>query len=175
MKELAIGLEEGDRAAANDAAARSFEQFFEAHHARLQQALYVVTGNDREAEDLMQDAFLRVWERWDRVEAMDRPDGYLYRTAMNAFRSWLRRTGRGARHLLTVAPSASSDLDVDEQDRVQRALRSLTVRQRAAVVLMDMLEFDSAQAAAMLGVRPSTVRNLAAQARRALETTLGGE
>jgi len=55
---------------------------------------------------------------------------------------------------------------------VARALKTLSARQRAAIVLTELLDFDSAEAAAMLGVRPSTVRNLAAQARKALERIL---
>jgi RNA polymerase sigma-70 factor, ECF subfamily len=40
-------------------------------------------GNRAEAEELAQDAFLKVWERWDRVADIEEPVGYLYRTAMN--------------------------------------------------------------------------------------------
>ena len=53
----------------------SFEAFFEAEHERLFRALYLVTGNAQEAEELMQDAFVAVWERWDRVSGMDEPTG----------------------------------------------------------------------------------------------------
>ena len=84
--------EPGERARS----AASFEAFFEAEQARLLRALYLVTGNVQEAEELMQDAFLAVWERWDRVRSMDDPTGYLFRTAMNRFRSRLRRAARSA-------------------------------------------------------------------------------
>ena len=49
-----------------------FDTFFEEEHERLFKALYFVTGDRQDAEDLMQDAFLRLWERWDdigRIEA----------------------------------------------------------------------------------------------------------
>jgi RNA polymerase sigma-70 factor (ECF subfamily) len=151
---------------------QSFEDFFEAEHAGLQRALFVVTGNDQEAQDLMQEAFVKVWERWDRVRTMDQPTGYLYRTAMNAFRSSVRRAARAARHLARPVLGAPDFEGADERDLVTRALKSLSERQRAAIVLTEMLDFDSAEAAAMLGVRPSTVRNLAAQARRALGRVL---
>lgn len=51
-----------------------------------------MTRNRFEAEEFGQDAFLSVYERRDRVAKMDEPTGYLYRTAMNAFRSWHRRS-----------------------------------------------------------------------------------
>ena len=82
------------------ALAPSFEAFFEVEHERLVRALYLVTGNAQEAEELMQDAFVAVWERWDRVSVMDDPTGYLYRTAMNRFRSRLRRASRAARRAI---------------------------------------------------------------------------
>jgi DNA-directed RNA polymerase specialized sigma24 family protein len=68
---------------------RTFEAFYEAEARTLFRRLWLVTGNRAEAEELMQDAFLSVWERWDRVVGMDDPLGYLYRTAMNLFRSHL--------------------------------------------------------------------------------------
>ena len=46
---------------------RRFEVFFGSEHARLFGALCLVTGDRHEAEEIMQDAFLRLWERWDQV------------------------------------------------------------------------------------------------------------
>ncbi|HJY31569.1 MAG TPA: sigma factor, partial [Actinomycetota bacterium] len=98
-----------DRRAASEPSIRpvSFEAFFEAEHERLFRALYLVTGNAQEAEELMQDAFVAVWERWDRVSGMDDPTGYLFRTAMNRFRSRLRRASRAARR--AVGPDPGGD------------------------------------------------------------------
>jgi DNA-directed RNA polymerase specialized sigma24 family protein len=45
-----------------------------------------VTGNRHEAEEAMQDAFARIWERWDVVQSFANPTGYLYRAAMNVWR-----------------------------------------------------------------------------------------
>ena len=56
-------------------ASRTFETFYQAEARTLFQRLWLVTGNRAEAEELMQDAFLRVWERWDRVGGMDDPSG----------------------------------------------------------------------------------------------------
>lgn len=75
----------------------AFEVFFEGERRRLLRALYLLTGNAEEAQEVLQDAFVAVWERWDRVSAMDDPTGYLYRTALNRYRSGLRRTARAAR------------------------------------------------------------------------------
>jgi DNA-directed RNA polymerase specialized sigma24 family protein len=69
----------------------SFEVFFESERVRLHRGLFAITGSRQEAEDISQEAFLRVWERWDRVGVLDEPVGYLHRTAMNVFRDRRRR------------------------------------------------------------------------------------
>jgi predicted RNA polymerase sigma factor len=55
-----------------------FEVFFEQHHERLSRALWRLTRNRQEAEEVMQDAFLRLWERWDKVivdASVAKPEG----------------------------------------------------------------------------------------------------
>ena len=49
----------------------AFEAFFEAERARLQRALYLLTGNAEEAEEVLQESFIALWERWDRVGTME--------------------------------------------------------------------------------------------------------
>jgi DNA-directed RNA polymerase specialized sigma24 family protein len=61
----------------------SFEMFFRAEHARLYRALCMVVGSRDEAEEIAQDAFLRLWERWDRVSSMEAPTAYLFQVAMS--------------------------------------------------------------------------------------------
>ena len=55
----------------------SFETFFETAAPTLFRRLCAVTGNSAEAEEIMQEAFLALWERWDRVGALQDPTGYL--------------------------------------------------------------------------------------------------
>ena len=54
----------------------TFERFFEQEQERLLRALSVITGSRREAEDLAQEAFTKVFERWEAVAVMDEPAGY---------------------------------------------------------------------------------------------------
>lgn len=89
----ASGSHEGDWASGRS----DFEVFFEQQHERLFRALWLLTRNRQEAEEVMQDAFLRLWERWDRVAAGSDSVGYLYRTAMNVWKSRLRRAAVAAR------------------------------------------------------------------------------
>jgi RNA polymerase sigma-70 factor (ECF subfamily) len=152
-----------------------FQQFYDAEHGRLFGALCLVTGNRHDAEELMQEAFLKVWERWDVVQGMESPVGYLYRTAMNAFRMRFRRAKIAARRVArTIA--RTDPLDVFEaRFELDRGLAALTNRQRAAVVLTDLLEFSSADAAQTLGTTAATVRKLASEGRKKLRAELGGD
>jgi RNA polymerase sigma-70 factor (ECF subfamily) len=163
------------RIAAAGAPALAFEDFFHREHHRLFAALCLTTGDRHEAEEIAQDAFLRVLERWDRVAAMDDPVGYLFVTAMNLF----RRRSRRAR-LATILPAAAATGDealagIDERDVLVRALRGLAPRQRAAIVLTAILDRPTAEAARILGIKESTVRALTTQARTQLRRTIGDE
>jgi RNA polymerase sigma-70 factor (ECF subfamily) len=150
-----------------------FETFFETEVVRLYRALCLVTRDPYEAEELTQEAFVRVLERWDRVSIMENPSGYLYRTAMNAFRKTRRRAQVATRRALGIEPSADSIATIDGDDVAMRALATLTERQRAAVVLTDLLGYPSAEAGAILGMRPGTVRTHVARAHAALKESMG--
>jgi RNA polymerase sigma-70 factor (ECF subfamily) len=152
---------------------RSFELFFADEHARLFGALCLVTGNRSEAEEIMQDAFLRLWERWDRVAAIDDASAYLFRTAMNVFRNRYRRASLALRKTISVAPTEDALATVEDRDVVVRALRGLTPDQRAAVVLTAYVGLTSEEAGKVLGMRAGTVRTLATRARAAIREKAG--
>jgi RNA polymerase sigma-70 factor (ECF subfamily) len=156
------------------AGATTFEAFFSDQHARFLRALYLLYGDAGEAEDLMQDAFCKVWERWDRVARMDNPEGYLFRTGMNLWRSRTRRAVRTARRMVLPRRPESQDPSsaVDDHDVVMRALAQLAPRQRAAIVVTELLEYPPTEAAGLLGIRPSTVRALTSQGRAAMKRYL---
>jgi RNA polymerase sigma-70 factor (ECF subfamily) len=150
-----------------------FEDFYEAQHRSLFGAMCLITGNRHDAEEITQEAFVTIWERWDRVEGMENPAGYLYRTAMNTFRMRFRRAKIAARRVARSV-AKSDDLDVFEaRHELDRGLATLTPRQRAAVVLTELLELSSVEAGKAMGVKPATVRKLASQGRGALRGAIG--
>jgi RNA polymerase sigma factor (sigma-70 family) len=153
--------------------AADFAVFFEQQHERLFRALWLLTRNRQEAEEVMQDAFLQLWERWDRLIGGPDPVGYLYRTAMNVWRSRLRRAAVAARKATHRIPPDDEIAEVEGRDAVVRALAPLPPRQRAAIVLMDVLDLSSEEAGEVLGIRSVTVRVLAARARAALAKEMG--
>jgi RNA polymerase sigma factor (sigma-70 family) len=145
----------------------SFGVFFAEHYVRLYRALVLVTRSPDEAEEIVQEAFVRVWARWSRVSAMDSPDGYLYRTALNLHHQRGRQAARLARLLALWPRQAREDaLDrFDEVDTLERLVLQLPSRQRAALVITEYLGYDSAAAAEILGVQPGTVRMLVSKAK----------
>ena len=149
--------------------ALAFEEFFETEGGRLFRALLLVTHDAAEAEDLMQEAFVRVWERWDRVAHVEDPAGYLFKTALNLHRSALRRALTSAKRSLRPPAEHDPFEEVISRDEAVRSLAALTPRQRAAVVVTELLGYSSEEAGAILGVRPGTVRTLTSQARAALQ------
>jgi RNA polymerase sigma-70 factor (ECF subfamily) len=152
-----------------------FEDFFDEHYERLLRVLYLAGGDAHEAEDLAQDAFVRVYERWDRVQGMERPDGYLYRTALNLRRSRLRRLAVALRYLRMQIPRTEPDpaAGSGERDALRRALAALPSGQREAVVLVEWLGMSDGEAGEVLGVSPGAVRVRISRARPVLRRELG--
>lgn len=146
----------------------SFEELFLDVHDRLYRALYFITGSSADAEELMQDAFLKLWERWDRLDTIDDPVAYLFRVALNGFRSRVRRARMAARKFAPAATARDPFDDVDVREDVRRMLRGIPPRQRTAIVLTEIFGYTSEQAARIMSIQPTTVRVLASKGRAAL-------
>jgi RNA polymerase sigma-70 factor (ECF subfamily) len=167
---LVTGSSEGETPAVAESS--SFEAFFHVEARTLFRRLCAVTGNSSEAEEIMQDAFLALWERWDRIAGMDDPTGYLYRTAMNVFRKRTRRAALAIRRTVASTPDPVPFSEIDAQQDLVAALAELSPRQRAALVLTDVLDYSSEEAGRALGVTAGTVRGLASRARQALRSRM---
>src|SRR5437660_6593640 len=157
-------------ATSTGAAEAAFRVLFAEHHARLYRTLVLVTRSPHDADEIAQEAFVRVWAKWDRVSGMESPDGYLYRTAFNLYRQRGRQAARLVR-LLASWPGVHREdaLDrFDEVDRLERLVLQLPPRQRAALVVTEYLGYDSAAAAEILGIQPGTVRMLVSKAKAQL-------
>jgi RNA polymerase sigma factor (sigma-70 family) len=151
-----------------------FVAFFTGHYQEVSKALFLLTGDPGEAEELAQEAMARVCERWDRVRSMESPGGYLYRTALNLHRTGARRRGRTAALRFTDShPGADPAQVVEDRSEVLRLLGSLSVPQRQVVVLVEWLGLDSVEAASLLGIKAASVRTRLHRARTALHAAIG--
>jgi RNA polymerase sigma-70 factor (ECF subfamily) len=148
--------------------ALDFDEFFRSSHRRALAAMYLVTGNRHEAEEIVQDAFVRVFERWDRIQGLDDPEGYLLRTAMNVFRDRFRRAALAVRRTITTSMADDDLRAVDDRDELVRMLKPLAPRQRAALVATSILDMSAEEAGRLLGMKASSVRSLASRARGSL-------
>jgi len=99
---------------------------------------------------------------------MESPTGYLHNAAMNIFRNRYRRAKLGLRKAIGADPPIDAFGLAEDRISVSNALASLTRKQRAALVLTDLLGYPAEEAGRMLGVRGSTVRSLSSTARAAL-------
>jgi RNA polymerase sigma-70 factor, ECF subfamily len=153
----------------------SFEDFVLQNHERLFGALCLLTNDRYEAEEIAQDAFVRILERWDRVRLVEDPTGYLFRTAMNVFRKRFRRASLAIRRAANVVPTVDFVQQIEARDVVVRSIAKLPKEQRAALIVTSLLGYSSDEAAGILGAKPSTVRARATRARVALREAIGEE
>jgi len=166
----------GAVAALGDVAeAVDFEEFFQVEYPGLVRALYLLAGDQGEAEELAQATMARVYERWDRVRAMKSPAGYVYRAAVNLHRQRRRHLAVRARRLLIMAVHAESTQPPGPGVRLELAdaIASLPTGQRQAFMLVEWLGMSSEEAARILRIAPASVRTRIHRARAALRNRLG--
>jgi RNA polymerase sigma-70 factor, ECF subfamily len=154
--------------------AHSFEDFFEEHYVSVTKALVLLLGRELEAEELAEEAFARAWARWELVSEMASPAGYVYRTALNLNRNRLRRLARELRGRERPEPGPDPAVRIATRDQVRRALAALPMPQREAVVLIEWLGLDPAEAGSILGIKAVSVRARLHRARATLHKQFGG-
>jgi RNA polymerase sigma-70 factor (ECF subfamily) len=147
---------------------RDFDALFAEEHERLYRGLLFITGSPPDAEELMQEAFLKLWERWERASSIDDPVAYLFRIALNASRMRARRAVRLSRKLLPLPPTPDPFAHVEARQDLRMILGGIPPRQRAALVLTEVFGYTSEQAGEIMRIRAGTVRMLASQGRTAL-------
>jgi RNA polymerase sigma-70 factor (ECF subfamily) len=151
------------------------EQLYRQEASRLLAMLVVFLGDRTEAEDVLQEAFLRVQRSWDRIESPSTAGPYLRTTAFNLARTGLRRRLRPQRaprqQDLTASPEDGLMLREDQRS-VMSALAQLPERQRACVVLRYHGEAGISEIAVTLGVSENSVKTHLRRALASLEALL---
>jgi RNA polymerase sigma-70 factor (sigma-E family) len=152
-----------------------FTDFVRAHSASLFRAAYLMTGDYQRAEDVLPTALVRIYPRWPRIDAMDRPVGYAHKVVVSQAASWWRRRSS---HETPLRPSdepawSGRVEDIAEHERVWQAVLSLPRRQRAVTVLRYYEDLTEAQIAETLGMAPGTVKSHSHAATRRLAELLG--
>ena len=151
----------------------AIREFLHTVYPRLVAAVALTSGSRPAAEDAVQEALLRAWERSEKGDEIDSLEGWVTTVALNLVRSGLRRmrSERRARARLHAAalgePPTADRIDVD------RALAALPRRQREAAVLRYYLQMSTVDAAKVMRVSEGTVKSNLARARATLSERLG--
>ena len=162
------------------ASKRQFEVFAAEASDTLFRTGYLMTGDLKDAEDLVQETFLRVARRWSRVQSMDHPAAYARRILINLV---LRDSDRRSRQKAELEPlgggieaadqyAARALRAVDDLAEFQWALAQLPARQRAVLVLRYWADLPVAEVAGILGCSAGTVKSTASRAAARLGAVL---
>ena len=143
----------------------SFDDFFRTFEPKLSRALAAGFGFEA-GRDAAAEALGYAWRNWPKVSIMDNPPGYLYRIAeRSAMRSRRRR-----RDVFALQNQSEGALF---EPALAPALSRLSLRQRQAVVLVAAYGLTHAEAAALLGVAPSSIQNHVERGMAKLKHSLG--
>ena len=146
-------------------------QVFAASYRKLVVQLYGIVGNASEAEDLVQEAFVRAYAAGPRFTRVDNPEAWLRTTAVNLYRNRWRKMRNFARikHRLAQPPDLPG---IDANIEVVDALRRLPENQRVVLVLHYFADRQVQQIAEELGVAEGTVKSRLSRGRDALAAML---
>lgn len=160
-----------DTASAAEVATRlTFEDFWRAQRTPLARALALTLGDIQLAAEATDEAMARAFQHWSRVSTLDSPMGWTYRVGLNWSRSVLRRLHRRPPQWL-AQPNTQHDV-APLDPSVVTALQRLSSAQRSVVVCRLLLNLSEQQTAALLHIRPGTVKSRLARATTHLATSL---
>lgn len=145
-----------------------FDEFYRGSRQRLLGFVYVLTGNLAEAQDAVQEAYIRAWQRWSTVSGYDDPEAWLRvvasRIAVSRWRTLRSRARAYLRHGVEETSPAPSTDTVD----VVAALRRLPEEQRTAIALYYLLGMPVAEVARETSAPVGTVKARLSRGRTAL-------
>jgi RNA polymerase sigma-70 factor (sigma-E family) len=142
----------------------------EGHYADLVRLAFALTGDWGLAEDLAQEAFVRVWRGWGNIRDQQSAPAYLRTTVVNLARRSLRHRLQERQAWSGIGDPRSADPSTDID--LLRALARLPARKRACVVLRYYQDLSEADTAAVLGVSVGTVKSQTAKALVRLQALL---
>jgi RNA polymerase sigma-70 factor (ECF subfamily) len=150
----------------------AFESLYRTHAQAIYALCWRLTGDEAEARELLQDVFVRAWERLTTFRGQSSLATWLHRLGTNVV---LERMRVGKREALRMIDAESAepetpgtDRDADTRMDLDRALKSLPGGARTVFVLHDIEGYSHDEIAAMTGIAPGTARAQLWRARRAL-------
>lgn len=151
-----------------------FDAFYATAFPRLTGQLYAFTGDHGEAQDVVQEAFVRAWDRRQQFLADSAPEAWIRTVAMRLAVSRWRRARRWL-ELVRRTPPPDSILPSPEHTVLVAALRELPEAQRMAVVLHHLCDLSVEQVASETGAPVGTVKARLSRGRAELAKRLAGD
>jgi len=151
----------------------ALREFLHTSYPRLVAAVALVCGSRPAAEDAVQEALLRAWERSEKGDEIRSLEGWVTTVALNLARSGLRRIRSERRARARLDTSGVGEPPTADRIDVERALSKLPRRQREVVVLRYYLQLDTREVASALQINEGTVKSTLFRARAALAEALG--
>lgn len=149
-----------------------FDEFYHGSRHRLLGYVFLLTGDLAEAQDVVQEAYMRAWQRWATVHGYDDPEAWMRTVASRiAVSRWRRIRGRARAYLRhgaggpVLAPSLNTVA-------VVQALRRLPVEQREAITMHHLLDMPVVDVARELGAPVGTIKARLHRGRAALAELL---
>jgi RNA polymerase sigma-70 factor (ECF subfamily) len=149
----------------------AFEEFYAAYFQSLTIQLYTYTGDLAAAQDVVQEAFCRALARWKRISAYDDPAAWVRRVAWNLATTRWRRFKTASEHARRHREEFAAEPSPDRV-ALERALATLPVQQRRAVILHYLADLPIGDIARQEGVAPGTVKSWLHRGRAALAIQL---
>lgn len=168
-----IGIRQGNRAGRVGTTDEQLANLYSLHASDAARLAYLLTGDFDVAQDIAQEAFVKLGGRISRLRLPENAAGYLFRTVANLSRGHGRSLTRDRMlrdRLGPVRPIEQPDLP--ERDELWRALMKLSQRHRTALYLRYYLAMPEAEAAEVLGVSVSAMKSLTHRATQACRKQL---
>ncbi|MDQ3953741.1 MAG: SigE family RNA polymerase sigma factor [Actinomycetota bacterium] len=176
MRIAAASGERGEtaRVATRPDRAAVLSELFDQNFSSLRRLAFALLGDASAADEVAQDAFVRLYASWQRLDELDHPPSYLRKIVLNLCRTRGRRAALQQRSQPLVGQGdVASDPDVALRLDVWRAIERLPQRQRACVVLRYLEDLPEADVAQLLECSVGTVKSQLHKARAKLEAALG--
>ncbi|MBD3914071.1 SigE family RNA polymerase sigma factor [Nocardioides hwasunensis] len=151
-----------------------FSAYMSARQPALYRTAYLLAGDHAGAEDLLQNAFAKLYLSWDRIRDPQALDGYVRRVMVNENNSLWRRAWKRREHATDptsgTLPETSTHDDYDDGTggALWSFVQTLSPKQRAVIVLRYYEQLSEAEIADVLGISPGTVKSQASRALAAL-------
>lgn len=150
----------------------AFEQVYRSSYPTLVGQLFLLTTNRAEAEDVVQEAFARLWANWQELRGYDNHEAWVRRVATNLAISRWRRHSRQASYQEPAVPAADPGSSVAD---LTHALRGVSVKHRQALLLHHVIGLSVAEVASEMSAKPGTVKSWLSRGRAELERQLNYE